>query len=418
MREIGPVNKSLSGDPDTAAAQVSVARTQLGILKNLMKLGGLKIGSRTVRLADGTTIQVASFNGQDFINIETAVPVNTPPVDVPVTVLTPEEDLVLQLAFDQFALFNGVIVPDSDNGRLFRPAYLDDVLVSAPDSKPRFLSPHTPLVRYRRTLGTAHAMPVARTDIATGLPLDLGLQPTTFTVKTLAGEDTGLAWESAYDIVHVDGLKTLPPNLGYVSFPDVGVDTVVVIEGLLNGHSVAKGQVLVERTIQLGIVCPMQRSAQYGGDGSVTIVDGTGTANGFPLNFDVNQVIPCANSLTYTYSFAPIVPPGTDYPPTNLGFLLFQMTADPSAETAVIYNFTSPIYNSQGVELADYMPNGAATWTQGGGDITFALSGRELLQVSGDITTKGTYTSTGTLTWMDGLGTMQTVVISISYTAQ
>lgn len=91
MREIGPVNKSLSGDPDTAAAQVSVARTQLGILKNLMKLGGLKIGSRTVRLADGTTIQVASFNGQDFINIETAVPVNTPPVDVPVGI--PTEDV-------------------------------------------------------------------------------------------------------------------------------------------------------------------------------------------------------------------------------------------------------------------------------------------------------------------------------------
>lgn len=71
MRETGPTRKDLTGDSETAAAQLSAARTQLGILKNQMRMGNLTVGARTITLPDGTVIRVTSTLGQDRVAIDT-----------------------------------------------------------------------------------------------------------------------------------------------------------------------------------------------------------------------------------------------------------------------------------------------------------------------------------------------------------
>lgn len=80
MRDTGPIAKTLTGDQDSSVGQISVARTQLGILKNQMQLGGTTQGSRSVTLPDGTHMRVTSINGIDQVHITTAQPTAATPV--------------------------------------------------------------------------------------------------------------------------------------------------------------------------------------------------------------------------------------------------------------------------------------------------------------------------------------------------
>lgn len=73
MREIGSVRFRFMGDQHAAQGYTGIARTQLGILKNLMSFNKLQQLSRTVTLADGTSIFVQSVFGQDTVRI------NVPP---------------------------------------------------------------------------------------------------------------------------------------------------------------------------------------------------------------------------------------------------------------------------------------------------------------------------------------------------
>jgi hypothetical protein len=59
MRDTGIIARGLSGDAETATTQISLARTQLGILKNQMQFAGLQVGARTVRFPDGTQMRVS-----------------------------------------------------------------------------------------------------------------------------------------------------------------------------------------------------------------------------------------------------------------------------------------------------------------------------------------------------------------------
>lgn len=71
MRDTDVLKKRLDGDPEAATAQIGLARTQLGILKNQMALGGITSGVRTVTTADGTTIRASSINGLNSVQITT-----------------------------------------------------------------------------------------------------------------------------------------------------------------------------------------------------------------------------------------------------------------------------------------------------------------------------------------------------------
>lgn len=73
-RETGVIRSGYAGDVDAAKQYTGIARTQLGILKNLMSFNNLQQLSRTVTLVDGTTIFVQSVFGQD------AIIVTVPPV--------------------------------------------------------------------------------------------------------------------------------------------------------------------------------------------------------------------------------------------------------------------------------------------------------------------------------------------------
>lgn len=70
-RSIGPVRQRAGGDTLQAKVYTNIAKTQLGILKNLMSFNDLKQLSRTVYLGDGTRIFVSSVFGQDSIRIDT-----------------------------------------------------------------------------------------------------------------------------------------------------------------------------------------------------------------------------------------------------------------------------------------------------------------------------------------------------------
>ncbi len=96
-RETGVVRQRLDGDTAAAQRLNSIARTQLGILKELMAFGGLQQLSRTVRLGDGTEIFVQSVFGQDTMRI-------TPPVTA-VEVSGAEEAITQQTAYVYVAGF-------------------------------------------------------------------------------------------------------------------------------------------------------------------------------------------------------------------------------------------------------------------------------------------------------------------------
>jgi hypothetical protein len=63
------VRKSFSGNRELAFEYIGAANTQLMILKNAMKLGGLKQAVRTINYPDGTEIVIASIFGQDYVSI-------------------------------------------------------------------------------------------------------------------------------------------------------------------------------------------------------------------------------------------------------------------------------------------------------------------------------------------------------------
>lgn len=69
MRETGPVAKDFNGDTQAAQEQTGVARVILGQLKNLMALGGIAVGQRTVNLASGARITASSMPGLDHVHV-------------------------------------------------------------------------------------------------------------------------------------------------------------------------------------------------------------------------------------------------------------------------------------------------------------------------------------------------------------
>lgn len=72
-REVGEVRFGFTGDTKAAQAYGGIARTQLGILKNLMSFNNLQQLSRSIKLSDGTTIFVSSIFGQDTIRVDVPV---------------------------------------------------------------------------------------------------------------------------------------------------------------------------------------------------------------------------------------------------------------------------------------------------------------------------------------------------------
>ena len=72
MREIGVVRWRLGDtreEVEAAKPYLGQARLQLGILKNLMAMGGQQQGARAVTLPDGTVIRSQSVMGQDIVSI-------------------------------------------------------------------------------------------------------------------------------------------------------------------------------------------------------------------------------------------------------------------------------------------------------------------------------------------------------------
>lgn len=81
MRDLDTIFKALTGDTTAAQDLISYARTQSGILKNQMRLGGLSVGTRTSRLADGTVVHVTVAAGQTRVAIY--APPGAPPARNP-----------------------------------------------------------------------------------------------------------------------------------------------------------------------------------------------------------------------------------------------------------------------------------------------------------------------------------------------
>lgn len=392
MREIGPVRKGLNGDTETAAAQLGIARTQLGILKNLMKLGGLKVGSRTVRLADGTTIQVMSFNGQDFINIETAVPTIILPVDTPVDIPVEQVDVPeVPPVYQPLALFNAILEPDSDNGVFFRPMYLNDKLLTAPDSTPRTLFPAgAPAVRYRRGVDSSGDILVGRIDSALQYPLGINEQPFALVITSEHGKQISPDNITTSAVVDSLKLKTKPPGLGYFSIPNVLLDTTYLIDGQSkNGASQVKGVFMAQKSIQPA----------------------------FASNFEAGlQVHAAADGLisTLTVTEPSSIPLFPSYP-------LYLMTTDPSVANSLhlkLPNQNEAFTPAGGVGAYTPFADGSAepAWVQSGGNLTLTVGTASGWNGLNGVTPAayGVYTATGSLTFYDTAG--NSVEISVAIT--
>lgn len=418
MRETGPVRKGLSGDPETAAAQLGIARTQLGILKNMMQIAGIAVGTRTIRLTDGTVMRVSSYNGQDFLDIETpvlvAVPQDIPQPDVP----APTVDVPAVPPIDQpLALFNSILVPDSDNGYMFRPMYLDDTLLTKSDSTPHILYPAGhPAVRYRHPVDGGNSILVARIDSSLQIPLALSEQPSVLKVTAANGYQLDPAYIQSPTDVHAAGMQTKPAALGYIQPPDVMLDTSFTIEGDANGQAQVKGVFLVEQDIQAGVLVPTYQSSVFA-NGTMQIRDAVVEINGRSVPFGDLHVYPCQPQLNYTCTFQPINDGSGIVAPLAANFGIYATTADPAMQNSVIAKTTASqiVYTAAGNIAA--RNSTTFTWAQAGGNVTMqkqVIGGFGRLITAQDITAYGMYTASGTLTFTDAVGNIVNVSVSIA----
>lgn len=418
MREIGPVRKGLSGDIETATAQLGIARTQLGILKNQMRLAGLTIGARAVRLADGTVMRVSSYNGQDFVDIETPVLVNVPVDLSQPEVQVPEFDVPVVPPVDlPLALFNAILEPDSSNGYMFRPMYLDDKFLTAADSTPHILYPAGhPAVRYRHSVDGGNSILVGRIDSSLQIPLGLSGQPSVLKVTSANGFKLDQAYIQSPTAVHAAGSQTKPAALGYIQPPDVMLDTTFTIEGDAHGQPQVKGVFLVEKDIQAGSLVPTFRSSQTVG-GVTSTKDAVVTINGRNVPFGDNHIYPTQPQLNYTSTFQPFNS-GGPVAPLGPTFGIYTMTADPAAQYSVVSptGATQIIYTPAGNIAA--RTSTSFVWTQTGGNLPMRKVinsvGIGTLTVVTNITAYGMYTASGTLTFVDAVGNTVEVSVSIS----
>jgi hypothetical protein len=109
MRESGVVRFLLGNSPAEVEASrpyMTLARTQLGITKNLMKLGGLPSYTRTVELEDGTVIRCQSVMGQDAIAIVPAMRVPARPrQETPATPVRRKRRKVEEISTTEYGWF-------------------------------------------------------------------------------------------------------------------------------------------------------------------------------------------------------------------------------------------------------------------------------------------------------------------------
>jgi hypothetical protein len=286
MRETGPIAKSLTGGQDTSVGLISQARTQLGILKNQMRLGGLAFGKRSVTLADGTVIVATSNHGIDQVAIYTPQPVA--PIE---TTQTPEAARhfppIAQPPFLQIVLANGMAGASAggdDFGQLIRPLIIDGHTLTAADSllrplpltyafSPTTSAPTTGLVNNR--------MLVAISDNTLTLPASID-QPATWTwssqkVATFVDTNSGGAWALGAKELKTIGAYTTPAAMGLIRMPLLFADTKCTITG--NG---TPGAVHITKALGLS-------AAGVGGDPNQTIngveipASGNPSAGGYVL---------------------------------------------------------------------------------------------------------------------------------------
>jgi hypothetical protein len=262
MRDTSPIRKAFTGDPETAIAQAGIARTQLGILKNQMALGGITVGARNVLLPDGTTMRVSSVNGQHSVTVDT--PTSQPEQPEQPTFPEPPEPpkFVPPLASPALAVYAGAvgtpgivdIVPTQLNGKNITEA----------NSTPHFLVPNAGddglLFGYvedpNSEFSVSQTLLVGITDryslqVAPTQPDELVLS--TAFVDSMDKQIPSNTAGAAVLTIPAKALKeqtgkSRPANIGLFQLVSLFERTIITVTGNLKGKELARGDLVVPKT--------------------------------------------------------------------------------------------------------------------------------------------------------------------------
>lgn len=334
MREYHEIRQTVDGDTEAAGALLGVARTQLGILKNALTLGGLPSGKRTVQLPDGTVIQVSSAYGQDSVRISVPPPAPGRPAPQPeaqdwpepVRGVTPSINLGALCDAGSYQVWSTIVA-----NKVMRSGYGLDGAASLPQLVPcngglnyavtldpaRFKDPidqynGVTLTLELYDLNTTALSVVGRQGSATyhtfdGRPYLLGENPpvyaTTARLLTLNNAHGApvpalriLKWEQ-----HGGTLTLLPFTLDGARYPSALYSAIPMGEQLGEGYYEATGlfeYALVEPEVIIGgypeyEVLAFQKyvipylPTHYTAAGTLTVIDLNGSAQGVPLTVSV-----------------------------------------------------------------------------------------------------------------------------------
>lgn len=380
MRDTGVITKGLSGDTETAAAQISAARTQLGILKNQMAANGLKVGARAVRLVDGTTMHVSVAGGISRVNIYTVPATSSEenPIELVVPEV-PEPELPLRPARYIIQAVRGLLggsatglYPFTLNGiTINAPAHPGQVLAIGPHVKYGFLANNS-----------GNLFMVAIVDADSGIVV----AQSKITARSPRGEFPFFPPELiAPTVITPDGVKSLggksePGDLTFLGLNPAWDDVEIKLSGTgPDGSPASNSFVLAGGAMMLAAV--------GGLSGQIVIINGTSTTAGV--------VTPCpSNAINVQIPVTGV----TSYPvimTTEIGY--------------------SPAKAVSGSYLAG--GNYDLAWTQTGGNIALgaALTQSEII-FTGTAGGTGTHTASGTLTVGDGYGATKDIPIDVTVT--
>lgn len=401
MRDTGIVVKGLSGDPEAAQLQIGIARTQLGILKNQMQFAGLTVGARTVRLPDGTVMQVQVMGGISRANITTATPVpgsvpqpSVPEAQVPVPVIprvwVPQPPVPPSIY--ALAVYAGSLGADASLDQLIKPFTINGQLIddALPNTPPHIIGtgveygfPSNSLNQLallgavNETTGAPVSAPVTITgSFASGAPI---LQTPTFFSTVAPVTLCGYKDTRTQIVNEFGGTGTVPADLTALTLTAAWEDSALMLNATtFDGNSIQSG-LLVEGGANFGVTT---QGAFLATSWSV---------NGIAGDADV---LPCPTRGCAVVGAITTASPEFDF------FGFFYMLYPNTRPTAGV---------QQDSVWASY------TWN-GTGDITFVNEANAVLQFHATASAYGTTVISGTLTIVDGYGVSADLAVSISLT--
>lgn len=383
MRDTGVITKGLSGDTDTATAQMGIARTQLGILKNQMDPAKLQVGVRAVRLPDGTAMRVSVSAGISRVDIYS--PPGSTSEETPIELATPEVPEPVLPPRPPRYIIQGVRGFLNGSGSGLYPFTLNGVVITAP-ARPGQVLALGPHVKYGfMAENTGSSFPVAIVDADTGLVIP---SQSEITATSPAGDfpfyPPSLISPTVFTPkgVKAIGGKSEPADLTYLSLNPAWDDVEIKLRGTGPDGSPASNSFILGGGAIMIAGCA-------GLAGRPVVINGVSTT--------VGVVVPCTNNQI-----------SVQYPAVAL-----ETSVGVAIETEIAYNPPKP--EPAGAYLSGGNYN--MVWTPGAGSFSLTPNLTQLeIFLTAIVSGSGTWTASGTLTVGDGYGATKDIPVDVTVT--